>query len=194
MSGGLAIAVLAAGSASRFGGGKLDADLNGRPLGHYAVAAAQALGRPKIVVGKPIPDFASEALALGEATLLRNKRAGEGMATSVALAAMQAAAAGADALLLLAADMPLVRAETLAALVAATGTRPAAVLHPDGHPGIPACFPPGWYPRLAALEGDRGAGALLRDAQVTLVEVAPDELRDVDTVADLDSLPLSRPR
>jgi molybdenum cofactor cytidylyltransferase len=151
----------------------------------------QALGQPKIVVGRPIPDFASEALALGDATLLKNKRAEEGLGTSVALAALQAAAAGADALLLLAADMPLLRAETLAALVAAVGEHPSAVLHPDGHPGIPACFPPAWFPKLAGLEGDRGAGALLRDAQVTLVEVGPDELRDVDRPEDLAALPFT---
>lgn len=188
MSGGLAIAILAAGSARRFGGGKLDAELNGKPLGLYSVEAVQALGRPKIVVGRPIPDFASEALALGQATLLKNKRAEEGLGTSVALAAMQAAAAGADALLLLAADMPLVRPETLAALVAAAGDQPSAVLHPDGHPGIPACFPLSWYPQLARLEGDKGAGSLLRDAAVVLVETVPGELRDVDTVAELKLL------
>ncbi|WEK47754.1 MAG: NTP transferase domain-containing protein [Candidatus Andeanibacterium colombiense] len=194
MNGGLAIAILAAGSARRFGGGKLDAELNGRPLGSYAVAAVRALGKPKIMVGRPIPDFASAALALGEATLLKNRRAEEGLGTSVALAAMQASAAGADALLLLAADMPLVRAETLAALVAAVGEHPSAVLHPDGHPGIPACFPPGWYAKLAGLEGDQGAGKLLRDAEVTLVEVGPDELRDVDRPEDLSGIPLSKLR
>jgi molybdenum cofactor cytidylyltransferase len=192
MSGGLAIAILAAGSASRFGGGKLDAELNGKPLGLYSVEAVRALGRPKIVVGKPIPDFASEALALGLATLLKNKRAEEGLGTSVALAAMQAAAAGADALLLLAADMPLVRAETFSALVAALGDEPSAALHPDGHPGIPACFPLSWYPKLARLEGDKGAGSLLRGAEVTLVETAPDELRDVDTAGDLKLLGMER--
>jgi len=188
MSGGLAIAILAAGGGTRFGGGKLDAMLGGKRLGQYAVDAAQALGRPKIVVGKPIPDFASEALALGEATLLKNKRAEEGLGTSVALAAMQAAAAGADALLLLSADMPLVRPETLAALVEAVGELPSCVRHPDGHAGIPACFPPAWFPRLAALEGDKGAGALLRDAEVTTIDTAQDELRDVDTVAELEKL------
>jgi len=185
MSGGLAIAILAAGSATRFGGGKLDVELGGMPLGLYAVGAARGLGRPKIVVGRPIPGFASEALALGEATLLKNKRAEEGIGTSVALSAMQAAAAGADALLLLAADMPLVKPETLAALVAAVSDRPSAVLHPDGHAGIPACFPPSWFPKLAGLEGDQGAGMLLREAEVALVEVSPNELRDVDRPEDL---------
>jgi len=55
MSGGLAIAILAAGGATRFGGGKLDAELLGKPLGRHALDAALALGIPKIVVGRPIP-------------------------------------------------------------------------------------------------------------------------------------------
>ncbi|MBS1239973.1 MAG: hypothetical protein H6R45_679, partial [Proteobacteria bacterium] len=106
----------------------------------------------------------------------------------VALAAMQASAAGADALLLLAADMPLVTAATLTALAEAVAPgHPAAIAYPDGSAGIPACFPADWFPALAALAGDKGAGALLRDAEVTLVEAAA-ELRDVDTRDTLGQL------
>ena len=43
MSGGLAVAILAAGSARRFGGGKLDADCAGQPLGAWVLAAARTL-------------------------------------------------------------------------------------------------------------------------------------------------------
>ncbi len=192
MSGDLAIALLAAGDARRFGGGKLDAELLGEKIGYRALAPALALrlGRPKIVTGKPVPGFASEAMACGEATLLPNKRAQEGMGTSVALAAMQAAAASASALLLLAADMPLVSTATLLALLEAVGPgRPSAVAYPDGSPGIPACFPPDWFPALAGLSGERGAGALLRDAaQVQLITISPDELQDIDTPAQLKQL------
>lgn len=185
---GLAIAILAAGSASRFGGGKLDALLAGKPLGLYAVEAASALGTPRIVASRPLPEFAKEAMAVGLAQILVNKRAAEGLGTSVALAALQAAASGADALLLLAADMPLVRPETLRALTEATAQTgaPSALRQADGKAGIPACIPASMFPALVALEGDRGAGPLLRDAPgLTLVEPQADELRDVDTPLDL---------
>jgi CTP:molybdopterin cytidylyltransferase MocA len=186
----VAIAILAAGAGARFGGGKLDAEVGGRRLGSYALAAVLQLGVPKIVVGRPVPEFANEAMALGEAQLLKNRRADEGLGTSVALAAMQASAAGAHALLLLAADMPLVSTATLRKLAEkCLPGRPAAVTYPDGSGGIPACFPADWFPALAGLTGDQGAGALLRAAKsLALIEVPPEELSDVDTAGDLAAL------
>ncbi|WP_054530492.1 NTP transferase domain-containing protein [Erythrobacter sp. SG61-1L] len=190
MSGHVAIALLAAGSARRFGGGKLDAMLGGKRLGRYALDAALALGRgtPLIVVGPEAAAFALEARAEGLATPIVNPLAQEGLGTSVALAARHAADAGADRLLLLAADMPLVSPATLAALIEACGNAPACVRHADGHPGIPACFPSASFAALAALGGDKGAGALLRTAEVAVLEVSLRELRDVDTVAELEQL------
>jgi len=190
MTEGLAIAILAAGKADRFGGGKLDAEVAGMRLGAYAVEAAVTLGLPRIVVGSPVPEFAGEAMALGLAQILKNKRAEEGLGTSVALAAMQASAAGASKLLLLAADMPQVTAATLEKLVeGATDGRASCVAYPEGHRGIPACFPADWFARLAALEGDQGAGMLLRDADdVALIEVPHSELLDIDTAEDLAAL------
>jgi CTP:molybdopterin cytidylyltransferase MocA len=82
------------------------------------------------------------------------------------------------------ADMPLVSVGTLQALVAAGG--PAAVAYPGGKPGAPACFPAALFPALAALTGDSGAAHVLRGlADVTMVETAPEELRDVDRPEDL---------
>ena len=190
MSGPLAIALLAAGSARRFGGGKLDAELAGKRLGHHALDAVLALNRGKhlVVVSPDSPAFAREAEAEGLAHLLVNPDAAEGLGTSVALAARHAAEAGAEKLLLLAADMPLVSAATLGALVDACTDTPACVRHSDGHPGIPACFPAASFAALAALGGDKGAGALLRSGDVAVLDIDPRELRDVDTVAELEKL------
>lgn len=189
MSGPLAIALLAAGSATRFGGRKLDADLNGRPLGRHALDTALALGQGPalVVVGEPVPAFARGP----EVGTLVNPDAAAGLGTSVALAARYADNGGAMALLLLAADMPLVSEATLRRLVdaCAPGT-PSAVLHPDGHPGVPACFPRDWFAALQGLTGDRGAGALLRGSdEVRAIAVPAAELADVDRPEDL--LPLS---
>lgn len=187
MSGPLAIAVLAAGGARRFGGGKLDAELHGKPLGQYALDAALALdqGPVLVVVGDPVPSFAKGA----EVELIHNPRAAEGLGTSVALAARDAEERGALALLLLAADMPLVSAPTLRRLVDACAPDvPSAVRHADGHPGIPACFPRAWFGALQGLGGDQGAGKLLRGANVHVLAVPADELADVDTQQDLAQL------
>src|SRR3990167_9285242 len=112
MSGPLAIALLAAGEARRFGGGKLDADLRGKRLGRHSLDAALALdqGPVLVVIGDPAPAFAREA---GDVELLVNRNAAEGLDTSVALAARHAAGQGAQALLLLAADMPRASQATL---------------------------------------------------------------------------------
>lgn len=191
MSGGLAIAILAAGGASRFGGGKLDAQLAGKPLGRHALDAALSLNSfmpVAIVTPLATPAFALEAERQGIATLLPNPRAAEGLGTSVAAAALHAASVKAGTLVLMLADMPLVSHGTLARLAAITG-RAAAVCHAGGQPGIPASFPSGWFAALQGLEGERGAGSLLREAaDVEMIDIAPDELHDVDTVEALEEL------
>ena len=174
----LAIAILAAGGATRFGGGKLDADCAGKPLGAWALDAALAVPHQRlaVVVGVSVPEFA------GGCEVLINERAAGGLGTSAALAARWAE--GSDRLLIVLADMPLVSSETLRKLAAAGG--PAAVGYPGGKPGAPACFPATLFPALAALGGDSGAAQVLRGLpNVTLIETPADELRDVDRPADL---------
>jgi CTP:molybdopterin cytidylyltransferase MocA len=174
----LAIALLAAGGATRFGGGKLDADCAGKPLGRWALEATLAVphGRLAVVVGDPAPEFARGC------DVLVNARAAEGLGTSAALAARWAA--GSDALLIVLADMPLVSAETLRKLAEAAS--PAAVAYPGGKPGAPACFPAALFPALEALTGDSGAAQVLRGLpDVTLIETPAEELRDVDRPEDL---------
>lgn len=186
------IAILAAGKAERFGGGKLDAELGGRPLGHYALEAALdcELGRPVIVAGDPVPTFASEADRRGRARLALNPHAEKGLAGSVAVAARAADEAGSELLLLMLADMPHVGTATLLELVEAVGPKkPAAVLHESGHPGIPACFPRDYFDALRQLTGDKGASDLLRRAKHLAPVHAPhSELADVDTLDDLEAL------
>lgn len=185
MSGPLAIALLAAGKAERFGGGKLDAEFRGAPLGRYALEAANALdgGPVWVVAGDPGPTFAAGA------DILVNLRAAEGIGTSVAFAARHALESGAAALLLLAADMPLVSPATLRRLVEACAPGvPAAVRHADGRAGIPACFPRDWFAALRGLTGDKGAGALLRGGDVRVLAVPATELTDVDRPEDLAKL------
>jgi CTP:molybdopterin cytidylyltransferase MocA len=174
----LAIAMLAAGGATRFGGGKLDAECAGKPLGQWALEAALTVPHERlaVVVGDPVPSFARGC------ELLVNERSGEGLGTSAALAARWAE--GCDALLIMLADMPLVSAETLRKLVEASG--PAAVAYAGRKPGVPACFPAALFPALEALTGDSGAAQVLRGlARVTLIEPAAEELRDVDRPDDL---------
>lgn len=176
------VAVLAAGSARRFGGGKLNAACAGKPLGRWALDAVAEAHLPAglIVTG---PDGAAFANGAGW-ELLPNPHAERGLGTSLSLAARIGLEREARALLVLLADMPLIDPAFLAELAAATP--PAAACYPDGDPGVPALFGQAQFSALAALTGDHGASALLAlmDGLATLAPPAG-MLRDVDRPEDL---------
>lgn len=178
------VALLAAGLGTRFGGGKLDAPCAGRPLGHWALTAAQALGAPVVAVTGPVAPAFLDAVPVAR---LVNPAPAAGLGGSVALAAAEACERGADWLLVVLADMPLVRPETLARLVALAHDHGlAATDHGGGARGVPACFGPAHFAALAAIEGEAGARGLLRRAPAAaLVVPDPAELADVDDPAAL---------
>jgi CTP:molybdopterin cytidylyltransferase MocA len=172
-----AVAVLAAGLGTRFGGNKLEAMCAGKPLGRWAVEAAEAagLGRGMIVTGPEGVSFAD-----GWARLA-NPAPDEGLGSSLALAARLALMGGEEALLVLLADMPLVSADYLREL--ADQAAPAATRYPKGHAGVPALLDRGLMELASRFTGDHGAGPLLKEA--TLLDPPARMLRDVDTPEDL---------
>ncbi len=169
------LAVLGAGRASRFGGDKLAADCAGKPLGQWALDSALATGLPVVwVAGDTAPTFA------GDAEVALNRCAAEGIGTSVALAARIAAERGASALLVTLADMPLVSGALLGRLLDAGA--PAACLHTDGRPGVPALLPASAFAALMALTGDQGAASVLAGLELlATLDCDVRELFDVDT-------------
>ena len=176
----LAVAVLAAGRGTRFGGGKLEAMCAGKALGRWVVDAVEdaGLGRGLIVTG---PEGASFAEGW---TALVNPQPGRGLGSSLALAAQAALAREASALLVLLADMPLVTPDYLRELAAAPA--PAATRQRDGRGGVPALLDRALLGIAARLTGDCGAGPLLEGA--ALLDPPPGLLRDVDTAEDLAEL------
>ncbi|HMS81541.1 MAG TPA: NTP transferase domain-containing protein, partial [Burkholderiaceae bacterium] len=119
-----------------------------------------------------------------------------GMGHSLAAAARAAADDGADAVLVMPADMPWLAPSSARAIVDAAragddpgaprATRIVVPALPDGRRGHPVAFGAAHLPALARLRGDRGARALL-DAFAPRVLVLDDAgiLRDVDTPRDL---------
>ncbi|MBO9518864.1 MAG: nucleotidyltransferase family protein [Porphyrobacter sp.] len=171
------VAVLAAGRGSRFGGGKLEADCGGKPLGRWVIDAVEEAGLgPGVIVTGP------EGVSFAEGWhALVNSMPEAGLGTSLALEAEYALEVEAETLLILLADMPLVAADYLREIAASPA--PAATRHPDGHAGVPALLDRSLIQKAAALTGDRGAGPLLAGA--TLLEPEPGMLRDVDRPEDL---------
>ena len=191
--------VLAAGSGSRFGGGKLLAPWNGGVLLDGALAAAFAAPARSVILvtgaeGKRVA-AAGRACAerLGEAGRLRIIEAAdhaEGMGASLraGAAALPADAAGVFVFL---GDMPRVPVAVLGALAEAVHEgAPAAAPRFEGRRGNPVLLGAGLIPALRGVSGDRGAREILNGlgGDLALVD-APDDgvLFDVDRPEDLAS-------
>jgi molybdenum cofactor cytidylyltransferase len=188
--------VLAAGSGSRFGGGKLVAPWGDGFLLDGALAAAFAAPVQAVSVVWGADDrvpAAAKALAarLGAADrlrLVRHEGHAEGMATSLGagIASLESRSAGAFVFL---GDMPRVPDGVAAALAdaLAAGAKAAAPTF-AGRRGHPVLFARALYPALLELSGDRGAASVLAGlgAGLALVPAADDGvLFDVDQPRDL---------
>lgn len=182
---GLVVALLAAGRSQRFGAeDKLGARLGNKALLDWAAEAGRSVEAAQhvIVTG---PDTSLRSCPAGYEQLL-NPDPGEGLASSLRIAARRARETGASALLVMLGDMPLIRASHLAALVGTFVADPVTAVfsHAPGNMAQPpAILPATLFPLLEALSGDSGARSLARSA--TLVEASADSLIDVDTPADL---------
>lgn len=175
--------VLAAGRGERFGGGKLAAELGGRPLLAHAVEAALASPAERvIVVGRPgvavPPDPRIEAVELASAALSDSLRAGLAGARD---------AVGAFVFL---GDMPLVPHGMAARLLAGIGPAPAALPVWRGKPGHPVLLARDAFALADGLAGDEGLGRALRSLPGVLRLAVEEEgvVLDVDRKDDLESI------
>ena len=179
--------LLAAGSATRFGADKLKATLpDGVPIGVAALEHLRAaVDEVVAVVRADDPSFA-DVLRLRGARISVCPEASDGMGASLAWGVCAAPVATGWVVAL--ADMPWVRTETIAAVVAALDSG-AKVAAPEwrGARGHPVGFAASLYAELIALTGDEGAKSVLaRHSPKLLAAEDPGILRDVDTPADLE--------
>ncbi len=194
--------ILAAGSATRFGGGKVRALLDGCPVVGHVLASARAAGLQRLVLVLGRDAVAVQAaLRASDAGLLEgvlvaiNATPERGLASSLRLG-LAAAAAGPppDGVIVLLGDQPRVRAEVIAAVAAAAGRAPrgtiavAPVYAGDAAPNPVLVLPAAW-PLVAALEGDRGLAPILAAHPGGVLRVPVEGSNpDVDTAADLAAL------
>lgn len=185
--------LLAAGSGTRFqalrpGEDKLLAPLpDGTPV---AVAAARALraALPRCwAVVRPGSAELAQALSACGLQVIEAPEAALGMGHS--LAALVAATADANGWVVTLADMPAVQPDTIAQVAAALREPHdlAAPVH-AGERGHPVGFGRAYRDELQALQGDRGARAILQRhaARLKLIETEDaGVLRDVDRPEDL---------
>lgn len=181
----IAIAVLAAGNARRFGSDKLIAALDGVPIGvRTARLLAQIDAVAHFAVCQPKAAISSQYADLGYA-LVENAHAELGLSGSLHLAVAAAAKTEAKALLIALADMPFVAVSHINAIIAACDGE--IIASSDGSQSMPpAIFPRSTWPLLLKTEGDAGARQILLNANILAAPAG--SLRDIDTPDDLAAL------
>lgn len=181
------IVVLAAGPGRRFGAGghKLMQRLGAHSVLESTLDNALRTGWPvSVVLTPPLLALALSRLPASELVVLAESDAARGLGHSIA--AGVAAQAGAAGWVVLPADMPLVRPQTLSAVGLALAEHPVAYAQYQGR----ACHPQGFaaelFSELIELEGEAGGRRLLARYPAAAVDVDdPGVLLDVDTEADL---------
>jgi molybdenum cofactor cytidylyltransferase len=180
--------LLAAGSASRFGGAKLLVPLaNGTPVGVASLKNLTAAVDAVVAVIRPGDAALAEAFISQGARITACPHAAEGMGASLAWGVLAAPAAAGWVIAL--ADMPWISPATVTCIAGALKRGSVLVapvyLGARGHPvGVAGRF----YSELKALSGDEGAKHLLA-ANAPALELIPVNdaavLRDIDTPDDL---------
>ena len=180
----ICLVLLAAGSARRFGGGKLDAMLMGKPLGRWASDTAERAGFTRRLIVVP-PDRPHFVAGLRSWEIVTNVCAEDGLARSIQ--AGVEAAHEAERIVFALADMPFVSPAHLHDIaLSKTG---AFTAWPGAQAGVPAGISSARFSDLLALPPGSGAASLYDPAQDRLVTIDdPSELADCDKKDDLRTL------
>ncbi|UJR83061.1 NTP transferase domain-containing protein [Sandaracinus amylolyticus] len=189
----VAIVVLAAGGSARLGRPKQLVELEGVPLVRRVAETCLASGcGPVGMVLGASSDAVAHALGGLRLATIENDGWREGIASSIRAGVAWAESRSCGALMIVLADQPRIASTHLIALrdAWARGAPIAATRWRDRGievVGAPAIFDRTRWDALARLEGDRGAGALLRESDVVAIE-SVDAAIDVDTPEDVGAL------
>jgi CTP:molybdopterin cytidylyltransferase MocA len=184
----IAAVVLAAGAGSRFGGRKLLAALDGRPIVGHVVEAARAAG----LVVPPTGEL--DELDLGAVRRVTNPTPQEGLSSSVRIGLRELdGEPDVTAAVILPGDQPRVRPDVIRRLIEASTASSAPLLiaplyDADAAPNPILARRAAW--RLAdELVGDRGFGPLLAGRPDLVQRIPVDGANpDIDTQRDLARL------
>jgi molybdenum cofactor cytidylyltransferase len=179
--------ILAAGASTRFGSPKQLAKIGHQTL----LAKAQSnllecrLNANGVVLGSHAAEL--KAFLLDGIEVIHNKEWASGLASSVQKATAFATARKATHLLIAVCDQPLVTAELLNQLLQRSAESPQSIIacgYGDS-PGVPAIFPARCFGKLARLEGDRGAKAIIMAENDREIVAFPQGEIDIDKPSDL---------
>ena len=186
--------VLAAGTGSRFGGGKLLAPFRGRPLIYWSVAAALSSRVTSVtaVLGARADDVAAALAPFADRrlSLVRCRQWKEGLSASLTYG-LRTLPQDTRAVAIFLGDMPdLDPGLADRVLTEVVGGAPAAYPECKGLPGHPVALSSKLFPLIESLKGDQGARAVLA-GQSGVIRVPTDDpgsIADIDTRHDLKRL------
>ena len=181
--------LMAAGSSLRFGENKLAKEVAGVPIFCRALGSIPSECFDEVAVVTQSRLFSTH-IKRYHFTEIHNPNPEKGISLTIRLGL--SALEGCDGVLFSVSDQPLLRRESVKALVELWRTQPetiAALAH-DGLRGNPCIFPARYFSELMALSGDKGGSAVIRrhERDLILLEVDPRELWDVDTPEALDAI------
>ena len=183
--------VLAAGTSTRFGSTKLVRHMRGKPLLQHALLAAQGAckGSVTLVVGHDDEAVAQASAGLSNNVVV-NRDYKRGIGTSISTG-IHACRDGADAILIMLADQPLVTAAHLSQLIDHWSGADDQIIASafEGVVGPPILFPKKSFDALCELNGDTGARKILSNDKFRVRSIDfPPAGTDVDTPEDLQKL------
>ena len=181
--------VMAAGNSTRYQGNKLAALFRGKPIIEYALDAVPADRFAAVTVVTQYPEIEALARQHGIA-VIRNEHPDWGISHTIRLGteAMQ----DCNAILYMVADQPLLDDASVERILECWRQHPCNIVGAshNGKRGNPCIFPKEFFEELMALEEDHGGNTVIRryPDRLLTVEVAQEELTDVDTRAALAEL------
>ena len=185
--GNIGCVIMASGLGKRFGGNKLTADFQGRPMICRILDATEGIFARRVVVTRS-EEVASLCRERGVSTVVHSLPH-RSDTVRLGLEAMP----GIDRCMFAPADQPLLRRDTVAALTIASQNAPDSIWRTswEGVRGAPVVFP-GWtFPELLDLPEGKGGGVVVNKHAGHLRTLAVEdryELKDVDRPEDLEEL------
>lgn len=186
----LGCVLMASGNSERFGENKLSVPFDGKLVYERALDAIPADRFYAVAVVTQYKEIMSAASKRGFIAV-PNLKPDDGVSRTIWLGIQTLY--DASAIMFMVADQPLLRAETVCALVDdfASQNEKMLALAVNGRRGNPVIFPSAYFDELCALKGDRGGGAVIarHENELRLHKISDElELADIDNKHELSNL------